>query len=173
MHDETGIHAEVERHLHGFDRIVAAVGIAGEIGFADAHHQMPDALAPRQRSGGGEEYEVAARHERIGDALLIECDFHIAGHGRLADLVEQAKAEQGIPAEPAGPRCGQGGVRADGLQYVPAAFHFHMMPLPVVETDRKDVLKTVEGPSEAGCGVLPAGKNDKGRRIGIAGHMLS
>ena len=92
---------------------------------------------------------------------------------RFADLVEQAEAEQGILAEPGGPRCGQGGVRADGVQYVPAALHFHMMPLSVVETDRKDAIETVEGPSEAGRGVLSAGKNDKGRRVCIAGHMLS
>ena len=91
----------------------------------------------------------------------------------FADLVEQAEAEQGVLAEPGGPRCGQGGVRADGVQYVPAALHFHMMPLSVVETDRKDAIETVEGPSEAGRGVLSAGKNDKGRRVCIAGHMLS
>ena len=36
-----------------------------------------------------------------------------------------------------------------------------MMPLSVVETDRKDAIETVEGPSEAGRGVLSAGKNDK------------
>lgn len=173
MHDETGVHAEVEGDLHGFDGVVAAVGIAGKIGFADAHHQMPDAFAPRQRGGGGEEHEVAARHKCIGDALLVERDFHVAGHGRFADLVEQAEAEQGVLAELGGPQCGQGGVRADGVQYVPAAFHFHMMPLSVVETDRKDAIETVEGPSEAGRGVLSAGKNDKGRRVCIAGHMLS
>lgn len=68
---------------------------------------MPDALAPRQRGGGGEEHEVAARHECIGDALLVERDFHVAGHGRFADLVEQAEAEQGILAELGGPRCGR------------------------------------------------------------------
>ena len=66
-----------------------------------------------------------------------------------------------------------GSVRADGLQYVPAAFHFHMMPLPVVETDRKDVLKTVEAHPRQVAESCPPEKNDKGRRIGIAGHMLS
>ena len=38
------VHGEVERYVHGFDEHVAAVGIAGKIGFAHAGVDAVDAL---------------------------------------------------------------------------------------------------------------------------------
>jgi hypothetical protein len=39
------VHRQIEGNIHGFDEHVAAVGIAGEIGFAHARDDVPDALS--------------------------------------------------------------------------------------------------------------------------------
>jgi hypothetical protein len=39
------VHRQIEGNIHGFDEHVAAVGIAGEIGFAHASDDVPDALS--------------------------------------------------------------------------------------------------------------------------------
>ena len=165
VHGEAGVHAQIEGHLHGLDRVVAAVGIAGKIGFADAHDQMADALAPGQRRRRREENEVAARHEGVGNALLVEGNLHVAGHGGFPDLVEEPEREDGVLPEPGGPLSGKIAVGAHRVEHVPAAFHFDVMALAVVETDRQHAGKAVQGPAEAGCGVLPAGEDDEGRSV--------
>ena len=43
--DEAALHPEVERKLHRLDRVVAAVGIAGEVGLAHAGDRY---LTPRR-----------------------------------------------------------------------------------------------------------------------------
>ena len=60
---EAALHAEVERDLHGLDRIVPAVRIAGVVGLAHAADDALDAAAIGDGCGIGEEEQVAAGDE--------------------------------------------------------------------------------------------------------------
>ena len=57
------LHAEIERRLHRLDRLVAAIGIAGEIRLAHAADDMAHAPPIGQRGREGEEQKIAAGHE--------------------------------------------------------------------------------------------------------------
>ena len=60
---ESSVQAEAERDLHRLDRVVAAVGIAGIVGLADAEHDVLGATAISQRRREGQEDQVASGHE--------------------------------------------------------------------------------------------------------------
>src|SRR5215475_12590431 len=63
MDHEAPLHAEIERQLHGLDGVVAAIRIAGEVGLAHAGDQVAGAASIGERTGEGEEDQIAARHE--------------------------------------------------------------------------------------------------------------
>ena len=63
------VHCEVEGYVHGFDEYVAAVGVAGEVGFANARDDVPDALSFGVDGGVEQEQGVASVHEGIGQAV--------------------------------------------------------------------------------------------------------
>ena len=144
--DETRVHADVERHLHGFHRVVPAVRVAGRIRFAHADDNVPDALFPRQRRGRREKKQVAPRHKGVRQALIIHGDRHVAGHGRVTDLREEIQFEQGVASEARPPRRVDPG---SAFAQAPAAFQFHGVPLSVGETDGFHPDKMVQRPAEA------------------------
>ena len=51
MNNKTALHAKTERHLHGLDGVVAAVGITGIIGLAHAGDKMPNPATIGERAG--------------------------------------------------------------------------------------------------------------------------
>ena len=66
MQHEAPLHAEIERDLQRLDGVVAAVGIAREVGLAHAAHQHAGAAPIGQRGREGQEQQIAARHEGVG-----------------------------------------------------------------------------------------------------------
>src|SRR5262245_9427720 len=48
---EAAVHAEIERDLQRLQRVVAAIGIAREVGLAHAAHEVPDVTPPGDRGG--------------------------------------------------------------------------------------------------------------------------
>ena len=63
------VHRQIEGNVHGFDEHVAAVGVAGEVGFANARDDVPDALSFGVDGGVEQEQGVASVHEGIGQAV--------------------------------------------------------------------------------------------------------
>lgn len=63
------VHRQIEGNVHGFDEHVAAVGVAGEVGFAHASDDVPDALSFGVDGGIEQEQGVASVHEGIGQAV--------------------------------------------------------------------------------------------------------
>jgi hypothetical protein len=53
MDHESPLHAEIERKLHGFDRVVAAIRIPRIVGLAHARHEMLDHTAIGESAGKG------------------------------------------------------------------------------------------------------------------------
>ncbi len=100
---EAGVHADIERNLHRLDRVVAAIGIAGKIRLAHAADDALQAAPVGERGGKGQEDQVAARHERVGQAPCIGFDRDLARHRRLGDRAERGKIERVIVAEPFAP----------------------------------------------------------------------
>ena len=78
MNHETALHAEIERELHGFDRVVAAVGIAGEIGLAHAGDQMLDPAPIGERARERQEREVAAGNKGGRQPARVDFDCGLA-----------------------------------------------------------------------------------------------
>ena len=65
---EGRVHAERDGSGEGLQRVVAAVGIAGEVGLAHAADERADAAPVGQGRGVGEEQQIAAGHEGVGQA---------------------------------------------------------------------------------------------------------
>ena len=63
------VHRQIEGDVHGFDEHVAAVGVAGEVGFAHARDDVPDALSFGVDGGVKQEQGIASVHEGIGQAV--------------------------------------------------------------------------------------------------------
>ena len=78
MQFERTRHAEVERDIQRLDGVVAAVGIAGEIRLAHPADNVGDAPPVSQRGCEGQEHQIAARHEGIGQAPLAHFNRRIA-----------------------------------------------------------------------------------------------
>src|SRR5579883_1806517 len=63
------VHTEIDCRLQRLDGVVAAIGIAGEIGLAHAANDMLEAALVGDDGGEGEEDEIAAGYERRRQAV--------------------------------------------------------------------------------------------------------
>ena len=83
MDDEASIGAERQGNLHRFDRIVAAIRIAGEIGFAHAGYEMMDVAPVGDRAGESKERQITSRDEGCRQARFVDLDLGLAGERRI------------------------------------------------------------------------------------------
>ena len=137
---EGSIHAEVEGHLQRLDRIVATVGIAGEIGLAHAADQVADVAPPGDGGGEGEEQEIAAGHEAVGQPVLLHGEGDVPGQRRITDLSQHAHVDEMVLAQPLRP------VRKalpDLVEDDETLIQLDAVALAVVESDRLDMRKSL------------------------------
>ena len=154
-----GVHAEAERDLERLERVVAAVGIGREVGLAHAADEHRQAAPVGDGRGEGEEEEVAAGDEAVGEAAGAHLVLARGGRRRAADLVEQREVEDVVLAEARRP-----------AREVPAQLRAHLEPafalgrpaLAVDEADRLDVVVALERVGEADGRVLAAREEDEG-----------
>ena len=159
IHHEALLHAEIERDLQRLQRIVAAIGIAGIIRLAHAADEMFDAAPVGDRSGKGEEQQVAPGNESVGQAARGEGDLLVLGERGLAELAEESKDRAGGLRRDAPPMIGKScfsAARMSARQSSSIA-----VALAVVETDGLDMRIALERPCEARGGVLSSGEEDQ------------
>src|SRR5262249_6347062 len=70
MDGDTRVQTKRQRYLYGLDRVVAAVRIAGLIGFTHAGDQMAGPTPASQRSRKAEKNEIATGHKGRGQPGL-------------------------------------------------------------------------------------------------------
>ena len=76
---EMRVHRKAESLRRGFDRFIAAIGIAGIIGLAHAADEIADASPVRQRRRRAQKEDIARGHEARRQAILTHLDFHVLG----------------------------------------------------------------------------------------------
>ena len=96
-------HAEVERGLQRLDGLVAAIRIAGVIGLAHAADDVTDAAPVGQRRGEGEKHQIAAGHERVGQAIRAHRDRDIAGQRGIGNFGQRWYLQRMALAKPLSP----------------------------------------------------------------------
>ncbi|ABA49515.1 hypothetical protein BURPS1710b_0356 [Burkholderia pseudomallei 1710b] len=152
---EARVHAEIERDLQRLHRVVAAVRIAGEIGLAHAADERAQPAPISDRRGDRHEQQVAARHERVRQAVRRRLDLDRARHRGIADRAEHRQIDQVIVAQLVRP------LRKTPLQRIAhalATFELDAVALAVIEAERLDGLIALERPGHT-CGrILAAGK---------------
>ena len=148
----TGI-AQVQRKLHGLERVIAAVGVAGVIGLTHAGDDAAQPATPRDGAGAGQEQQVAAGDEGVRQAFVGHHDRLFGGQRGLA----QAGDRRGQVHHVVRPQIRGGQGLADRLP----AVEFDGVPLAVAEADRLHMGIAGERPGQAGRGVLPAGEQDQ------------
>jgi hypothetical protein len=147
MEHQPLVHPHVQGDLQRLDRVVAAVRIAGIIRLAHAADEMPELAPDGQGRRQGEEEEVAARDERVGQAVLAEGDLGLSGEGRVADLPQDGEVQQVIVPEPLAPSRRKPG---EPSAKVRPAVQLDPVALAVVEADGLDPLEPLQRPGEAG-----------------------
>ena len=121
---------------------------------------MADILGIGPDSGVQDEQQIAARHERGGQAArTVGGDGGLGGQGRVGQPAENIHIQQGIRSQTGGPE--QIKIRQSRTQPL-TADQFHIMPLAVVKAQGLDALKAAQSPGQAGGGILTAGKDDQG-----------
>src|SRR4051794_10457488 len=75
LEDEATFHTKIKGDLESFDRVVATIGIPGEVSFANAGYDMLEAAAVGHCGREREEDNVAPRHERVWQAGWRCLDF--------------------------------------------------------------------------------------------------
>jgi hypothetical protein len=153
------VHAERQRQLHGFHRVVAAIGVAGEIGFAHACHEHVCASAVSQRGSKREKQQIAAGHESVGQATGFHVERDIARQRGFAHLAQDVDIEQMILPQLA---CPLRKLSLDLAQHHKPCIQLHPMTLPVVKTNRFNAWKMLQSPRKASGGILPAREQDEG-----------
>ncbi len=148
-------HAEIERGLQRLDGLVAAIRIAGIIGLAHAADDVGDAAPVGQRRGEGQEHQIAAGHEGVGQAVGAHRDRDIAGQRGIGNLRQRRNLQGVAVAEPGRPIRAQ---RLHAVEQIGAAFEFDGVALAVVEAERFDPRKALQRPGQTGRGILPAGE---------------
>ena len=147
------VHAQRERDLQRLHGVVAAIGVAGEVGFADAGDDDLDAAPVGQRGRKGEEQQVAPGHEGVGQAAGLHLKRGLAGERGVADLPEHGEVEQVVFAESLAPG---GEAFAQFGQHRDACLQFHVVSLAVVEAQRFHSRVARERLGQAGGGILAA-----------------
>ena len=97
------VHAEVHGELHGFDRVVAAIRIAGKIRFAHAADNVLQAAPVGERCRECQKDKVAARHECIGEAATVGHYLNVVGHRRFGNLRQGLDADHVVIAKTIAP----------------------------------------------------------------------
>jgi hypothetical protein len=161
LDDEVLGHAEIERQLHGVERVAPAVRIAGEVGLAHAAHQPRQPAPVGQRRGVDEEGQVAAGHEGRGQALLGQLDRPVGGERALGHRAEALHLEHVVGAQPLAP--GGEGLGHAGAHRL-AGGQLHRVPLAVVEAHGLDPPVALQRPGQADGGILSAGEQHEGAR---------
>ena len=153
------VHAERQRDLHGFDGVVAAIGIAGIIGLAHAGDDVAGGAPIGERAGEGKENQIAAGHESGGQAAVGDFDGGFAGERAVGNGGKRVELDRVVVAEPRPPvRLERGELVADAR----ANAEFDLVALAVVEADGLYACETLKRPGEADGGVLPAGEENEG-----------
>ena len=146
------VHRQIKGNVHGFDEHVAAVGIAGEVGFAHARDDVPYPLPFGVNRGVEQEKRVATVYKGIRNAVFGSFDGGGFVHqGIVRNLPHQAQVEYGL-------------FDAQILRNPAGAFQLDSMALPVLESDSLDVFASVSlnRLNQAGSGILAAGEDDQG-----------
>src|SRR6185312_2657345 len=99
--------------------------------------EVADAASPGDRRREGEEQEIAAGHEGIGQAVLLHLEGGLAGQRGLADLAQRAEVDEVVLAQDRKP-----------------LIQLDSMALAIVESDGLDMRKSVERPGQAGRRIL-------------------
>ena len=89
MDGDAPVEPEAERHLHRLDGVVAAIRIAGIIGFAHAGDDMAGAAPIRQGTGEGEKDQVARRHERVRQTAVGKGNRRLRGQRAVGNSGER------------------------------------------------------------------------------------
>ena len=153
--NEALIHAERQGRLQGFERIVAAVGIARIVGLAHATDQVTRAAAIADRGRESEEEQVAAGNKGVRQPALRQRNRGFAGERRIAnpsyyaEIDEVVVGELLIPLREFAPQ---------PLQRRHPAIELDAVALPVIEADGFDRSKALKRPGQARCRILAAGK---------------
>ena len=159
---QAALQPQVQRDLQGLHGVIAAVGIAREIGFADTGDDHLQAAPIGERAGERQEQQVASGHERVGQAVGLHGEGHVVGQGRAADLLQHVERQQVVFAQARRPLRE---LAANLGQHVLARIEFDMVALAVVETQGFDAFITRERVGQAGGGVLSTGKKDQGGSV--------
>ena len=94
---EIVIHRQIEGDVHRFDEDVAAVGVAGKVGFAHAGDEMAGVAAFGVDGGVQQKQGVAAVDKGVGHTACGGLDFGGFVHQRvMGDLLHQAQIEHGL-----------------------------------------------------------------------------
>ena len=96
MNHETAFHPQIERELHAFDRIVATIGITGEVCLAHAGNQMLHSPPVGERTRKGEENEIAAGNEGRRQPARAHLNGNVPSEGCVGNRCERAELEHVI-----------------------------------------------------------------------------
>ena len=146
------VHGEVERDVEALDEVVAAVGIAGEVGLANSRDEIEDTALASVDGGDAEEEEVATRHEGIGRAAGGFVGIHL--QGGIGERITAELSEEGHIHHFIGHLL----FGADRL----GDFHLVGVFLPVGEAQRVDFVEVLERPEKASGGILSAAEHHEG-----------
>ena len=158
MDDETPLHPKIERELHRFDGVVAAIGIAGIIRLAHAGDQMLDSAPVGERSRECQEHEIAPGNEAGRQPAFTDFDRHLARERGIRDCGKRIELERMVLAKqvrPFRPQSDQ--TLADLSPHV----ELDPMTLAVVEADGLRACEAFQRPGQANRGILSAGKQHK------------
>lgn len=158
MHDEALIHPEVQRDLQCFQRVIAAVGIAGVVGLAHAADQVFQSPPVAHGCRKCEEQQIASRYEGVRKAACGEIDSAVLCQSCLADATEHCEVEHVIGAQSCRP---VGKLLAERVDHAEPALEFDTVALAVIEADRFDMLEPIKCPSQTDSGVLPTREEDE------------
>ena len=168
MQFELSRHAEIERGLQRLDGLVAAIRIAGIIGLAHAADDMGDAAPVGQRGGEGQEHQIAAGHEGVGQAVRAHRDRDIARQRGVGDVGQGGNIQRMAVAELFCPIRAQ---RFHAVEQAVPALQLDGVALPVVEAEHFDAFEALQRPGEAGGGILSAGKqHQRGFGLELVAH---
>ena len=159
---QAALQAQVQRDLQGFHGVVAAVGIAREIGFTDTGDDHLQPASVGERTGQREEQQIAPGHESVGQAVGLHRKRHVVGQRRAADLLQHVERQHVVLAQARRPLRK---LAADLGEHVLARIEFDMVALTVIETQGFDAFITRKSVGKAGGGVLSTGKKDQGGSV--------
>jgi hypothetical protein len=151
-------HTERDGDLQRFDRVVATIGITGEIGLAHAANDHTEFATISQRGSELKKKQIATRHERIRQTVFLKFDFNIARQRGVGELPEHAQINHVIVAQALRPFRKLFANRSDHLL---PRFEFDAMTLTVIEAHGFHVRIPRERPREARRGILSAGEEHK------------